>query len=211
MKYIFAIATLLTLAVGLFGMDSEKRDLFTKSMGVTYDLVQTVDPKLGNVTKQWQKYFADEEERRNKKTPVFVYFFTLGADSSIENTSLSYFNATASKLKKLHSEIRFFGVLRGFPEDKQHMAKVFFAEAKKGDATKAGVKIKFIPTLFEDLNITRAPAYAFAMCEQDSDLVSGCSYKYLARGAIGLDGFLDLIADDNKSFKGWASDARSAQ
>lgn len=184
--------------------------LFKNSMNVTYDTVKNVDPSLYGVVKEWKTYFEQEEKAQNALVPTFFYFFTLGNDKDGVQNGLPYFTAIASKLKKKYPQMQFFGVLRGFPEDKQRAYDLFTSEAKAGNATAAGVKIKFLPDMFDDLNISRAPAYAFAHCKRvfSSD---SCSFQYVVRGAIGLDGFLDLMADQNKSYKGWANDAQSAE
>lgn len=209
MKKTILFIVLMTQAV--FAMEAETLGMFKKSMYITSDLVKNIDPNLYQVTKQWDGYFQDTINKKQEKSLVFFYFFTLGDENDISTTGLSYFNAAASKLKRKHPEIRFVGVLKGFPVSKDKISKVFNGEISRGDSVVAGTKVRFFPTLFEDLNITSAPAYAMALCEETFTSDSGCEYKYLARGAIGLGGFLDLISEHNQSYKGLAHDANSAE
>lgn len=185
--------------------------LFKHSMNVTYDSVKNIDPALWGTVKEWKGYFEKEELAQNTPQPTFFYFFTVGKDGDNIQNGLPYFTAIASKLKKKHPEMKFYGVLRGFPEEKQRALELFSSEAKAGNGSAAGVKIKFFPDMFDDLHINRAPAYAFANCKKNFGAQDGCDFKYVVRGAIGLDGFLDLMADQNKSYKGWASDAQAAE
>jgi len=190
---------------------TDPSQLFKHSMNVTYETVKNVDPALWGVVKEWKGYFEREELAQNTPAPTFFYFFTVGKDGESVQSGLPYFAATASKLKRKHPEMKFYGVLRGFPEDKQRTLELFNTEAKAGNATAAGVKIKFAPDMFDELHIDRAPAYAFANCKKNFGAQNGCDFQYVVRGAIGLDGLLDLMADQNKSYKGWASDAQAAE
>lgn len=192
-------------------MDTTTLNVFKQSMNVTNDLVRNVDPALYGVTKKWDEYFKSEVAKKEQKDLVFFYFFTLGESNTLSASGLSYFNATASKLKKKYPKIRFVGVLYGMPQNKQYMAKVFSQEVSKGDSAIAGTKVRFFPSLFDDLNITSSPAYAMALCEETFSSDSGCDFKYLVRGAIGLTGFLDLISEHNNLYKGLAHDANSAE
>lgn len=205
------ILLLLTALQFAYSMDKNTLNMFKQSMNTTSNLVKNLDPNLYSVTKKWDEYFQKSIAAKEQKDLVFFYFFTLGDTEQYSISGLSYFNATASKLKKKYPGIRFIGVLKGFPDDKKKMSEVFSKEISKGDSVVAGTKIRFFPTLFEDLNITSAPAYAMALCEETFTSDGGCDYKYLVRGAIGLDGFLDLISEHNKLYKGLAHDANSAE
>lgn len=185
---------------------------FADTMNTTYSLVKSMDPALWGTVKEWKKHFEEEGAFQNKKTPVFFYFFTTGENNDgMSEASLSRFNTSASRIKKAHPDVRFYALLKGFPKNSARMAIMIQNEATRGNATLAGTKIKFFPDLFEDLQIVRAPAYAFAMCEKDFGQDRGCDFYYLARGSIGLDGFLELLAGKDHFFDGWAETAGGGQ
>lgn len=190
---------------------SDPKQLFDISMKTTYETVKNIDPSLWGVVGQWKEYFDSQEKENEHKKPTFFFFFTVGEAGSINSGGLPYFTASASKLKKKHSEINFYGVLRGFPKDKTRTIELFSSEAKAGNGTKAGMKIKFLPTLFEELHVDRAPAYAFAYCKKTFGTRGGCDFKYIVRGGVGLEGLLDLMADHNSSYKGLAADVRAPE
>jgi hypothetical protein len=218
MKSLFKAFVLLILSLQISAetqypsLYTDPQKLFKNSMDVTYETVRNVDPALWGVVKEWKSYFEREEVAQNAMVPTFFYFFTVGKNGDVgAQSGLPYFTAFAAKLKKKHPEMKFFGILRGLPEEKQRAYHLFNAEANAGNGTKAGIKIKFLPDMFDELHIDRAPAYAFANCKGALPSQDECDFKYIVRGAVGLDGFLDLMADQNKSYKGWASDAQEAE
>lgn len=195
----------------IFGMDKVADEAMLKSLDQKNELIKTINPSLYKVTKQWDDYFKEKVEERSKKTPVFFYFFTIKEPERLSANSLQYFNAIALKLKEKHPEIRFTAVMKGFPEDTQALFDVVSDAAKKGDGKKAGIKIHFYSNLFDDLNIQDVPAFAYAECEEDYGGANGCDFKYLVRGNVGLDGFIDMMSDKNPIFKELAHDAREAK
>ena len=202
------ISALVILAVAQAHGDEQ---LFDKSMETTYQLIKKVDPELWSVAQQWKSYFQKEKVSRNTKKPTFFYFFTVGKDGETMDSGLSHFSALSYKLKKSNPEINFIAVLRGLPENTVRTSKLFMSEAKDGNGTKAGIVVKYFSWLYDDLKIDRVPAYAFAQCKKEIIDGKDCDFKYIARGAIGLDGFVDAIADNNNTIKKWGATLRDAE
>jgi len=194
----------------LSAQEATPKETFYNHMNSINSAVKIMDPRLWEVVKQWDSYYKSEAEKRTVKKPTFFYFFTLGDKDGDANTYLSYFNQSAAKLKNRNPEMRFYGVLNGMPKDQNRMKKIFLHEIENGSASKAGVKIKFFPSLFEDLNITQAPAYALAYCEDDFGSGRGCDFKYLVRGGVGMRGFIEMFEKDNVTYKGWLNDLNQA-
>ncbi len=210
-KKLFTILPILLSASALFGISEEAKTSLLNTMERNSEMIKVIDPSLYGVTKQWDDYFKQKVQESTNKTPVFFYFFTIGNGESMASHSFDYFNATAAKLKKKHPEIKFIGVLNGLPKDAGAMKKVMNRASKKGDALIAKVHIRLFPTLFSDLNIDQVPAYAYAECVGDFDGEEGCDFKFLAKGDIGLDGFVDLMAEKNPMYKGLSHETREAE
>jgi len=152
--------------------------------------------KKAEMMKQVEQY-----RQNDKQIDTFFYFYS---ESMPFNAVDNYF-AKFNRLKKKYPDIVGYTVINGFPNGSIY---TFMNNFNREDFGKGALKIH--PILFETYGLTRVPAFGLASCPKEFDSKK-CDFKYVLRGDVSFDFFLEKIAEENKSYKKYYDYMREAQ
>lgn len=126
-------------------------------------------------------------------------FFTYLTSSSVPISSHLSFSSQSNILNKsfrVSAEICMIGIESdGFEK---------FVTSVVGKLSENGVESKgigFCPELFEDLNITRVPAFVVSVCPNSYTHIEECEPRYILHGDVTLKFALEKLSDENEYFK----------
>ena len=138
----------------------------------------------------------------NKKEIPTIFYFT---SSSVPVTTLENILISLSKLKNEY-EIETAQIFKGFSLDsswKRYLNKIVKDSNSNKILKKAvreNLEWRVDPKAFEELNITRVPVIAFALCPSKSIYPSDCEIMYIERGDISLLEFFYDLSNINENF-----------
>jgi len=150
-----------------------------------------------NIKKEYSKY-SDIVDINNNKSELTIFYFV---DSLVDNVSIENFSNAINKLTNHNLKVDGKVMFRGLINDSFKESGDFVLKLKENNNVK---NIEFYPIHFHSFKyfkLSRVPAYALSVCNNNNFKFSECNHKYLIRGNIALQSFFQLLMEENKEYE----------
>jgi hypothetical protein len=172
--------------------EEQKKQLFStlKKQGEILD-------KSGVVKKEVEK--IQEKYKELEKTQITLFYF---ASSDLDISNFNNFIAGIDKLKSQGYEIIGRVLFRGLIEDKLDGIPNWLLKNEQEHNLKRSpnVKYQFHTWAFKYFQLDKVPAFAISNCRSDFRFKT-CEHKYLAKGNMSFQNFLEILKDFNTEYK----------
>lgn len=173
--------------------------------GVDADVQKRIDEALAKAAQMKGKGASPEQlagafgqkaapTKRKPFRMVDTVFYLLS--TSVPRASVASFMDQSAKVAKAY-DVRFYGVVRGFPKDGS--LKAFFDDLYTKE--REGFMLKMHPAIFKAAGVSEVPAYLFAECPAEGFRFRACRLKYLVRGDVTLSRALRIAGEKDDRYK----------
>jgi len=142
-------------------------------------------------------YLPDLIKKINSSQPILTINFL--TSSSVPLSSHISFSNYSRKLKKefnVQTKMCMIGI-----ESNDFSEFISSLMQKLNDSGDNELGIDFCPQIFEDMNLTRVPAYVISVCPDSYTHPEECDKKYIIRGDVSLKFALEKLSESNEYFK----------
>lgn len=151
----------------------------------------------GIIKKEIEKLEANNKEYEETQL-TFFYFVS----SDMEITNFNDFIAGIDKLKDMGYNIVGRVIFRGLINENMDGIQKWMLKSEEEFKLKRtpNVKYQFHPWAFRYFSLEKVPAFALSTCKKDFRFKT-CEHKYLVKGKMTFQNFLEILKENNKSYK----------
>lgn len=183
---------LITLLAISFLNSGETEDFLNK---IAEQNNQNYLERIEQIAKIYKEPFPQDYEEHKlsigKKVLTIFYMFSMG----VNDVSLESFMDQSGMIYNKDKNIKFYGVLRGFP--KENIIKYF---DKLHETKREHFVLKVHPEIYSVAKLKKVPAFMVSFCPTDFKFKE-CDNEYLVKGDITLRHALEVIKEKDATFE----------
>jgi hypothetical protein len=157
----------------------------------------TLLEKKGVIKEEIEKIENDNKDYDKSQLTIFYF-----VSSDLDISNFNDFIAGIDKLKSVGYNIVGRVLFRGLIDERMDGIKDWMIKSEKDFKLRRtpNVKYQFHPWAFRYFSLEKVPAFALSACKKDFRFKT-CEHKYLAKGNMSFQNFLEILKENNKEYE----------